>query len=96
MKKEKEFRCLFGHNIISNGLYRAFRNKYIHSSKDERSFDFILHKSINDSILMSDKTCHINKERFSKLNDFCNDNQYEITDVKKFSINSGNFTYIMI
>ena len=27
MKKENEFSCLFGHNIISNGLYQAIRQK---------------------------------------------------------------------
>ena len=26
MKKENEFCCLFGHNIISNGLYQVIRN----------------------------------------------------------------------
>ena len=44
MKKENEFSCLFGHNIIiSNGLLRAIRNKSqliplkgsFHKQKDE-------------------------------------------------------------
>ena len=26
MKKKNEFSCVFGHNIISNGLYQAIRN----------------------------------------------------------------------
>ena len=29
MKKGKEFSCLFGHNIISNGLYQAIKNNIV-------------------------------------------------------------------
>ena len=28
-EKEREFSCLFDHNIISNGLYQALRNKIV-------------------------------------------------------------------
>ena len=32
IKNEKEFRCYFGHNIISNGLYQANRNNIEHKN----------------------------------------------------------------
>ena len=44
MKKENEFSCLFGHNIISNGLYQAIR--YNVEAKKTTEFVFFFHKNL--------------------------------------------------
>ena len=41
IKKENEFSCLIGHNIISNGLFQAIRNN-IGQKRELNSFSFLI------------------------------------------------------
>ena len=49
MKKKQEFSCLFGHNIIFNGLYQAIRNII---GQMITELVLLLHKEITKLILI--------------------------------------------
>ena len=48
MKKKNEFSCLFGHNIISNGLTYAIRYNIV--AKKTTKLDLLFHKKITKII----------------------------------------------
>ena len=69
MKKENEFSCIFGHNIISNGLYQAIRNNI-----DYKTTELVLlfHKNITKLVFlwsnMSQKSFKVLKFRMNIAN----------------------------
>ena len=53
-ENENLFSCLFGHNIISNGLYQAIKNKIVAKKTTEASFSLVQyepkkHQSVKSS-----------------------------------------------
>ena len=50
MKKKNEFSRLFGHNIISNGLYQAIRNNIV--AKKTTELVLLFHKNITKLVFL--------------------------------------------
>ena len=50
MKKKNEFSYLFGHNIISNGLYQAIKNNIV--AKNTTGLVLLFHKNITKLVLI--------------------------------------------
>ena len=50
MKKENEFSCLFGHNIISNDLYQAIKNNIVIKKSTEIVLFF--HKNVTKLVFL--------------------------------------------
>ena len=69
MKIVDMFSCLFGHNIIFNGLYQAFRNNIV--VKKTTELVHIFHKNIIKLIFlwhnMSQKSIKVLKEKNKSL-----------------------------